>query len=99
MKKMKKRIVSAIIMILIFVPILLLGGMTFSVFMTLLAIAGIYELIKVREKTKKFPKVVVFFAYFIVLFVTLLSYNQNVFTYMVDYRTFAILIFLFLLPL
>ena len=55
MKKMEKRIVSAIVMILIFVPILLLGGMTFSVFMTLLAIAGIYELIKVREKTKKFP--------------------------------------------
>lgn len=99
MKKMEKRVVSAIVMILIFVPLLLLGGMTFSVFMTLLAIAGIYELIKVREKTKEFPKIVIIFAYFIVLFLTLLSYNQNVFTYMVDYRAFAILIFIFLLPL
>lgn len=99
MKKMEKRVVSAIVMILIFVPLLLLGGITFSVFMTLLAIAGIYELIKVREKTKKFPKIVIIFAYFIVLFLTLLSYNQNVFTYMVDYRAFAILIFIFLLPL
>ena len=99
MKKMEKRVVSAIVMILIFVPLLLLGGMTFSVFMTLLAIAGIYELIKVREKTKKFPKIVIIFAYLIVLFLTLLSYNQNVFTYMVDYRAFAVLIFIFLLPL
>ena len=49
MKKMKERIVSAVFMVLIFIPILLLGGITFSMFMTLLAIAGIYELIKVRE--------------------------------------------------
>jgi len=41
MKKMEKRVVSAIVMILIFVPLLLLGGMTFSVFMTLLAIYGL----------------------------------------------------------
>ena len=67
MKKMEKRVVSAIVMVLIFVPLLLLGGITFSVFMTLLAIAGIYELIKVREKTKKFPKIVIFFAYFLSL--------------------------------
>lgn len=56
MKKMEKRVVSAIIMVLIFVPLLLLGGMTFSLFMTLLAIAGIYELIKVREKLKNFQR-------------------------------------------
>ena len=90
MKKMEKRVVSAIVMILIFVPLLLLGGMTFSVFMTLLAIAGIYELIKVREKTKKFPKIVIIFAYLIVLFLTLLSYNQNVFTFSILYSTQAI---------
>ena len=45
---MKKRILSAIIMILIFVPLLLLGGVFFALFMTILSLGALYELIKIR---------------------------------------------------
>ena len=96
---MKKRVLSAIAIVIIFVPLMLIGGITFTAFMTILAAAGIYELIKVREKSKKFPRVVKVFAYLITVLLMVQNYNQNVFTYMVDYRSTAILIFAFLLPL
>lgn len=47
---MKKRVLSAIVMILIFVPLLLIGGKAFAIFMTLLATFGLYELIKMRKR-------------------------------------------------
>ena len=40
---MKKRIISAIIMILIFVPLLFIGGIPFSILMTLLSVGAIHE--------------------------------------------------------
>ena len=52
---MKKRVLSAIVMIAIFVPLLLIGGKVFAIFMTLLAILGLYELIHIRESKKEFP--------------------------------------------
>ena len=47
---MKKRVLSAIIMILIFVPLLLIGGIPFAILMTFLAVGPMYELITIREK-------------------------------------------------
>ena len=55
---MKKRVISAIVMVAIFVPLLILGNEAFAIFMTILSVAGLYELIHVREKTKKFPSLV-----------------------------------------
>ena len=58
---MKKRILSAIIMILIFVPLLFIGGVPFTILMTLLALASMYELITIREKKKKIPMLIKIF--------------------------------------
>lgn len=96
---MKKRVLSAIIMILIFVPILLVGGVFFSVFLTILSIGAMYELIKIREKVKEFPLLVKMFAYLLVIFFSTLNYNQNIFSYTMDYHVIAFIIFAFLFPL
>lgn len=47
---MKKRIISAIIAILICTPVVLLGGNVFYIGLALLGIIGFYEIIKVRKK-------------------------------------------------
>ena len=47
---MKKRVISAILIVLVFIPFLLIGELPFAIFMSVLAALGIYELIKVREK-------------------------------------------------
>lgn len=96
---MKKRVASAIVMIAVFVPILLLGGITFSVFMTILALGGMYELIHIRENKRKFPFFIKGIAYLFALFFSVSNYSHNIFSYELDYRMIAILIFAFLLPI
>ena len=46
---MTKKIISAIILVLIFVPFIIVGELPFTIFMTVLSIFGLYELLKVRE--------------------------------------------------
>lgn len=96
---MKKRVVSAIVMIAIFIPLLLTGGKLFAIAMTALSLAGLYELIHIREKNKKFPILVKIFGYLFVTFFSWTNYDQNVFSYTIDFRTIAFLIFAFLLPM
>ena len=54
---MTKRIISAIILVLIFVPFIIVGELPFTILMSVLSILGLYELLKVRETKKKFPLV------------------------------------------
>ena len=60
---MTKRIISAIVLILVFIPFLVIGELPFAIFMSVLSILGLYELLKVRETKKKFPIVLKVFAY------------------------------------
>ena len=53
---MTKRVISAIIMVVIFVPFLLIGDWPFTVVMSLLSVMGLYELLHIRESKKDFPK-------------------------------------------
>ena len=49
---MKTRIISAIIMIIIALPILLIGGIPFKFFAVILGLFALYELLKVKETEK-----------------------------------------------
>ena len=93
---MKKRILSAILMIAIFVPLLIIGGKVFAIFMSLLAIMGLYELIHIRESRKEFPFLVKMFAYIMVLFFSMSHFDSIEFSYTMDYRVVAFMIFAFL---
>ena len=96
---MKKRIGSAIIMILIFVPLLFIGGIPFAILMTLLALGAMYEFIKIREKKKEFPKVIKIISYLMVLLSSILTYNKNIFSYTMSYQLISFIVLLFLLPI
>ena len=96
---MKKRVISAIIMILIFVPLLLVGGILFAGFMTILSLMAMYELMSIREKEKTFPSWIKFLAYLLIIFSSVLTYNQNVFSYTMSYQLIAFIILVFLLPI
>lgn len=96
---MKIRILSAIVLLIIFIPLLLIGKTPYALFMTLLAIMGLYELIKVRESKKEFPFLIKVIAYLLTIFFCLCNYQSNVLTYTIDYRVIAFFIFAFLLPM
>lgn len=96
---MKIRVLSAIFLIAIFIPILLLGNQLFASFMGLLAVLGLHELLRMRESKKEFPFLMKVFAYLLVLFFTLFNFESTYFTYNVDYRVMTFIIFVFLIPI
>ena len=96
---MKKRVLSAAIMVAIFIPFLIIGEIPFKIFMSIVAAFGLHELIKVRETRKKFPTVLKIFAYILVLALCLTDFNGIEFQYKVDYRFLSLLVFLFTSPM
>ena len=96
---MTKRIISAVILVLIFVPFLIIGELPFTIFMSVLSILGLYELLKVRETKKKFPIILKIFAYLLTCYFCLYNTSSIEFINKFDYRVMAGIIFLFISPM
>ncbi len=96
---MKKRIISAVILIAVFVPLLVIGGLPFSLFMSIIGLLGLYELIHIRESRKEFPLITKFFAYILFALLMFISYGEFDFQFSLDLRYISLMIFLFLLPM
>ena len=96
---MKQRVLSAIILIIVFVPFLIIGELSFSIFMSILSVFALYELLKVRESKKEFPFILKVLAYFLTVYFCLYNTNTIEFKYSFDYRVMAFIIFMFLSPM
>ncbi len=97
---MTKRVVSAIVMVLIFVPFLIMGGIPFTILMAVLGVLGLYELLKIRgDVKKKFPVVMRLLAYLMTIFLIVNNANSIDLQYDLDYRLVSLIIFLFLAPM
>ena len=73
---MKTRILGAIIVVGVFIPFLIIGELPFAIFMAALALASLYEMLKVRETKKKFPILLKIFAYILVVAFSLYNIKQ-----------------------
>ncbi len=93
---MLTRVISAIVMLAIAVPLLIIGGEPFEIFMVVLSVLGLYELIHMREEKKKFPFLLKVFAYLLVMFFTVSNLDSIDFSCTIDYRVMAFIIFVFL---
>ena len=96
---MTKKIISAIILVLVFVPFIIVGELPFTIFMSVLSIFGLYELLKLRETKKKFPLVLKVFAYLLTCYFCLYNTSSIEFINKFDYRIMAGIIFIFLSPM
>ena len=96
---MKARVISAILIVAVFVPLLLIGDFPFAIFMSILSVGGLYELLKVRESKKDFPFFLKVFAYILVVAFCMYDIGSIEFHCQFDYRVMAFLIFLFLSPM
>lgn len=95
---MKKRVISAIVALIIVVPIILIGGYAYYIGVGIISVIGFHELLKVREEEKKIPMVM--------KGITLLTYLAIVMSaistqgsFSIDYRLFILNMFAFLIPL
>ena len=96
---MKKRVISAILIVAVFIPILFVGELPFAVFMSLLSMVGLYELMRVRETRKSFPLVLKLFAYILTVYFCMYNTSSIEFYNKFDYRVMAIIIFTFISPM
>ncbi len=96
---MKTRIISSIIVVLIFLPFLIIGELPFAIFMSILSVLGLYELLRVRESKKKFPLLLKIIAYLLTIYFCMYNTGSIDFHYMMDYRVMSFIIFLFLCPM
>ena len=96
---MKTRVISAIILVLVFLPFLIMGGLPFAAFMTILSLLGLHELFKVRESRKEFPWLLKVFAYLLTVYFCLYNTGSIELFNSFDYRLIAFIIFLFLSPM
>lgn len=96
---MKTRVISAIVIVILFVPFLIIGGLPFAIFMSLLALGALYELIKVCESKKKFPVFLKGIAYLLVIAFCMNHFDSIEFSSNFDYRVMAGILFIFLAPI
>lgn len=88
---MKKRVISAIVMVMLFVPFVILGKIPFAILMTILGFLALKEMFDLEKKIPIWLKV---FGYVIGLFLILYNYSSLNFTMITDYRIIGILFLL-----
>ena len=88
---MKDRIISAIVALLITVPLLLLGGIYFEVLVVILGLIAMWELMRLRNV----PKMMKYISYVLFFCMLMFGYSYTGKLYIVNF-TFVILIILFL---
>ena len=96
---MKTRIISAIIMLLITVPILIKGGELFAIFILIIAICGLKEIIDLRETKKKIPDMIKLLAYVALTVLIIGQFSSDIMVYAIDYRLIALTLFTLLIPI
>ena len=96
---MKKRILSAILLIVIFVPFLVIGDLPFAIFTSVISVLGLYELLKVHESSKKLPLFLKIIGYFLTVYFCLYNTGTLELYNSFDYRVIALVILVFLSPM
>ena len=94
---MKTRIISALIALLIFIPIFIRGGIIFDIAVFILAVLGLKEFLEIKKSKKEMPFFIEFISYISLgLIIFFNSSNNNLLS--VDYRMIAGLFLTFLIP-
>lgn len=95
---MKTRTISAIVALMIFIPIFLVGGFIYDVAMIILALLALREFLKVKETKKELPSFISFISYIILVLIVMSGVNTNEMTFTIDFRIISGLLLVFLLP-
>jgi len=95
---MKKRVISAIIMLMIVVPLLIIGGDLFAFGVAIIACVAFKELMGLVKSKKDVPILTEVISYLSILYLILNHYSNDILEFVVDYRILVIILFIFLVP-
>mgnify|MGYP002626717432 CR=1 FL=1 len=89
---MKKRLISAIVMIAIFVPILLLGSTYYAILSSILGLVGLWELIRLEKNIPDYMKLISFFT---CLYLILYNYGNQFYYDIFNYPAMVIIFLIY----
>lgn len=95
---MKKRVISAIVALIIVIPILLLGGYWFYLGVGVISVIAFHEITTLREKERKFPLIVKILSLISFLLLVTSSIKNSV-VFKIDYKLITMLMMVCTLPL
>lgn len=96
---MKMRIVSAVVLLIIFAPLMLVGGLPFTLLMAVVGMISTYELLHLRAEKKEFPLLPYLLAYLWVFYLITNQSMQIEMSFVLDYRVLIAFILSFFLPI
>lgn len=95
---MKQRVLTAILIIAIAIPLLIIGKVPFAVAIAVLSVGGFYELVKLREGENKLPTLMKVIASVLLILLTLVQGGTS-YEFAVDYRITTAVIFFLTIPI
>ncbi len=95
---MKTRVISAIILTLIFIPFLYLGGIPFASLMLVLGIFSLREMLNLK-KDRVMPFIIQLLAYLSLSFLILVDYDSTDIAIVLDYKMLTFLVFALIMPI
>lgn len=95
---MKQRIISAIVALMMLLPIILVGGSIFSIATYVIALLGLKELLAIKETRKELPHFIKFISYILLTLIIFGNANNGVAVLSIDLRIIAGLFLMLLVP-
>lgn len=95
---MKTRIISAIVMCAICVPILIIGGLPFKIFACVLGIVSLYEIMNIRKKDREIPFGIRLLSYTIIGLFIFLGTNVYSSNYETIYKILSVIFLIYFIP-
>ena len=95
---MKTRVISAIVALIILVPLIIVGGTAYNIGVYVIALLGLKEFLDIKSSKKPLPIFIQFMAYVFMTLVLLSNVNLITMDFELDFRLLSALFITFLLP-
>lgn len=95
---MIERTISAIILLAIFIPVFIFGGMLYNIAILILSILSLKEFLDIKQIKKELPFFIQFISYVMMTLFILTNMTGNNIIYSIDYRIIAGLFLVFSIP-
>ena len=95
---MKKRVLSAIVALAIFIPLIIIGGFPYQILVYALSMLGLKEFLDVKASKKEIPVFIEIISYIILTLLVLANTQSKELTFTVDFRLISGLFLVYLIP-
>lgn len=92
---MKKRVISAAILLIILIPLIIIGKVPFRIAVGLVSLLGYYEIMKIYD----YPFIVKILGFISLISIVYCNYDGNILGFGLDYRIISITLLITLIPI